>query len=349
MSDMHGGAPNNDHHVSDHVSSHAPAAGKTRDPLKSMAAGAGLSILALLVVVSIVLTIGVYKLGWNNPATDVLTHALPLPAASVNGDKIAFSQFQDDVNTVHRYFAKIKEKNGGVAQQPEPTEEQIRAGVMDRLIQMEILKQQAAKYDIKVTDEEVDAEFEKFQQSGQSEDPAGEIQDLYGWSLTQFKDKVMRPYLLQEKLTAALGEDESLNADAKKQAEDILARVKDGADFAEEARQHSADPGSASEGGELGWFEPGVMVTEFEEAAFALEPNEISDLVRTQFGFHIIKTEEVEKDKDGAVTKVRAAHILIPLPSLDSFLQQKTEEAEIKKYVSVKSAEEVMAESGLAE
>lgn len=77
----------------------------------------------------------------------------------------------------------------------------------------------------------------------------------------------------------------------KKQAEDVLARVKKGEDFAALAREFSGD-GSAAEGGDLGWFTREKMVREFSDAAFALKPGETSGLVKTQFGWHIIKLEE---------------------------------------------------------
>jgi parvulin-like peptidyl-prolyl isomerase len=96
-------------------------------------------------------------------------------------------------------------------------------------------------------------------------------------------------------------------------AEEVLRRARGGEDFAKLAKEFSTDPGSAEKGGDLGWFGHGVMVPEFDQAAFALKPGEISDIVESKFGYHIIKVEERKTEtKDGKQEdQVHARHILI--------------------------------------
>jgi len=95
-------------------------------------------------------------------------------------------------------------------------------------------------------------------------------------------------------------------------AKSLLDSLRNGADFAALAKKYSQDPGSASSGGDLGWAKRGQFVPEFEHAVFDLKPGEISDIVETQFGFHIIQLLDRRGDQ------VHVRHILIQIPHLQA-------------------------------
>jgi len=116
---------------------------------------------------------------------------------------------------------------------------------------------------------------------------AGEVKKYYEDNIDQYSmpEQVRASHILLK----TEGKDE---AEAKKQAEELLAKVKGGADFAELAKKFSEDEGSRDRGGDLDFFGREQMVPEFSEAAFSLEPGQVSDLVKSNFGYHIIKVAE---------------------------------------------------------
>jgi len=110
--------------------------------------------------------------------------------------------------------------------------------------------------------------------------------------------------------------------EVKKKAEDVLMQVKKGGKFEDLAKKYSEDPGSKDKGGDLSWITQGQTVPEFEKTAFTLSPGQVSDLVKTQYGFHIIKVLEKEtahtKPFDEVKNSLRAPLLLSQADKLAS-------------------------------
>ncbi|RVU21151.1 peptidylprolyl isomerase [Methylobacterium oryzihabitans] len=107
------------------------------------------------------------------------------------------------------------------------------------------------------------------------------------------------------------------------EAKAIAARLKGGEDFAKVAAEVSKDPGSKAEGGDLGWFTKDRMVAPFADAAFKLEAGKISDPVKTQFGWHVIKVEEKRTKPVPSFEEMRE--------QVDAYLTRKTQQEVITK------------------
>jgi peptidyl-prolyl cis-trans isomerase C len=159
-----------------------------------------------------------------------------------------------------------------------------------------------------------------------------EVHDFYASNKGTFEtpEQVRARHIL---VGVAAGDDAAVRAEKRKKAEGLLEQLKGGADFAELAKTGSECP-SAPEGGDLGFFERGRMAPAFEEAAFALKPGELSGVVETEFGYHIIKLEE--RKAAGLVPEEEVA------PKIREFLTaQKTEAAVEEKLKQLRAAAKI--------
>jgi peptidyl-prolyl cis-trans isomerase C len=118
--------------------------------------------------------------------------------------------------------------------------------------------------------------------------------------------------------------DEAQRAQARKKIEEVQQRVKKGEDFAALAKEFSQCPSSA-QGGDLGYFGRGQMAKPFEDAAFAMAPGEVSNIVETNFGFHIIKTVDKKSESVMAYEDVKE--------KLGQYLKQNKLKDQVKVYV----------------
>ncbi len=206
--------------------------------------------------------------------------------------------------------------------------EQITRAALDSLIAFELLYQESERRGVKISAADVDAAIARNRarfRSAQAYDAAlarrgmsaedlrrdtrktlavnrlleqtvwqdiqikpAEIQRFYDENREQFKHpaEIRASHIL---IRVSAGASAAQKEKAKKEAEVLLQQLKQGADFAALARQHSQDPATAKSGGDLGFFSRDTMEASFEKAAFALKPGELSGVVQTPYGFHIIK------------------------------------------------------------
>jgi peptidyl-prolyl cis-trans isomerase C len=248
--------------------------------------------------------------------------------ATVNGTAIEKVAFDREMARVSQQMATIG--------RPIPHEQmaQLKTDIVDNLIDGELLYQESQKENIVVDDATVDEHIatlkkqfpseEKFKETIQgmniSEDeirtdykrgrsielllegkvvkdvslPDGAAKIYYDENPTFFKQpgQVQASHIL---IKVEAGADEAVKAEARKQIEDIQQKIKDGGDFAELAKEFSEGPSNVN-GGDLGLFGRGQMVPPFEEAAFAMEPGQVSDVVETRFGYHLIKLADKKDD-----------------------------------------------------
>lgn len=247
-------------------------------------------------------------------------------ALTVNGEEITKGQIAEEVARLSRQFGgrmspeQMGQMQGALSQQAQ-----------DNLISRILLQQKIEEDGITVSRDEIDARMAEVRGSFGSEEELtnrlammgmtvemleqemetgiaveklialyapteevteSEVRTFYDENTERFQqpDRVKASHIL---LKAGAEDTEATKTLAREEAEGIVAQLDQGADFAQLAREHSACP-SSQKGGDLGFFQRGQMVKPFEDAAFALDVGEVSGIVETQFGYHIIKVTERE-------------------------------------------------------
>ncbi|MGN7477886.1 peptidylprolyl isomerase [Solibacillus silvestris] len=218
--------------------------------------------------------------------------SIGLAACSNTGDEVVVSTSVGDV-TQEEFYNSMKEIAG------------------DQLLQ-QVVVEKILNDKYKVTDKEIEEELATVkEQYGEGYEAA-----LAQSNLTEEMLKTnIRFTLLQEKATKDVEvtdeeiqkyydqASQELNArhilvEDEETAKEIVKKLKDGEDFAALAKENSVDTGTAEKGGELGWFSVGAMVPAFNDAAYALKVDEISEPVKSDFGYHIIQVKEKRAVKD---------------------------------------------------
>lgn len=240
--------------------------------------------------------------------------------------------------------------------------QELKKEVLQNLINLELLYQESQKSGIKVEETAVDEQLNAVKKQFPSDDEFNNAllkmdltetglksQIKKGLAIDQFIDKQFADKItVSEKeaksfydsnpdafkqpgqvkashilITVDPKADEAQKADALKKCEEIQKKVEKGDDFAALAKESSQCPSSAS-GGDLGFFGPGQMAKPFEDAAFALKPGEVSDIVETRFGYHIIKSTEKKPGTTLAFEDVKE--------KLMQFLKQKKLQEQLGEY-----------------
>jgi peptidyl-prolyl cis-trans isomerase C len=287
-------------------------------------------------------------------AAKPLPEKLPDVIAKVNGESVTRTELEDYVRNLE-----------GQAGSPIPADQRDRIyrGVIDQLVGYKLLVQEAKARKVVVADADVDARIAEVKKQFPSEDlfmqtlidrkmtvdqikadarrdmsiarlieaeiaprvavKPGQVEEFYKSNPDKFlqPERVRASHIL---IATAENADAASKAQAKAKAQQILKDVKAGKDFATLARQHSQD-GSAVNGGDLGFFPQGQMVGPFNDAAFSLKPGATSDLVETQFGYHIIRVAEKQPARTVPLEEVR--------PRIEEFLQHQNRESETESFV----------------
>lgn len=237
--------------------------------------------------------------------------------AKVNGDTISQDEFDKNFEMYKKAYESqfgpdIMKKDAG---NDKTFEEVIKENILEKLITEKLITESAKEKNITVTDEEFNEQLKNYEEILGGEEKYKEFLKQNNLTEEYFKDSIKKEMIIDKYKNdyvngLKISEEEAKkhfeeNKDAyvkirashilvktEEEAKKVLEKIQKGEDFHALAATESIDNMSAVQGGDLGFFARGQMVPEFEEAAFSLKPGEVSEIVQTDYGYHIIKVED---------------------------------------------------------
>lgn len=237
--------------------------------------------------------------------------------AKVNGDTISKDEFDKNFEMYKKayesqYGPDIMKKDAG---NDKTFEEVIKENILEKLITEKLITESAKEKNITVTDEELKEQLKNYEEILGGEEKYKEFLKQNNLTEEYFKDSIKKEMTIDKYKSDYVNGLKISEEEAKKyfeenkdsyvkvrashilvkteeEAKKVLDKIKKGEDFHALAATESIDNMSAVKGGDLGFFARGQMVPEFEEAAFSLKPGEVSEIVQTDYGYHIIKVED---------------------------------------------------------
>lgn len=226
--------------------------------------------------------------------------------AIVGGDKITKDSYKDEISFYSAMLA---------------SQQQLKPSIVQMLVQDKLIADDMKKNNVKVDDKELDDKFLQYIQQFGGQEKFDKMLEDYNMSSDKFKETIKKDQIYQkhrdwfEKKHPVSDKDAKKYFDEHKEtlaqvkashilvadentANEVKKKIDDGADFAELAKEYSKDTANSNKGGDLGYFTKDKMVKEFADKAFSMKKGEVSEPVKTSYGYHIIKVDDKKDTAD---------------------------------------------------
>jgi hypothetical protein len=294
---------------------------------------------AVLIIVCIVLVgVLIYGFGANNQITQRSAQIFPYPAAVIDGvNFISLNSLGNNLQAVKRFYENQDFGSIGLKVDFTTSDGQKRLkikqkDVLEKMIENRIIEILANKKGIVLTEDVIVQEVSKqLAQYGNQGDLTDKLQHLYGWTVNDFEEKIVKPDMYKNKLVDKLKQTDSSFVQAKAKIEQAAADLKANKNFVDVVKNYSNGESAKNEG-ELGWFGADQMLPEISVVAFSMKKDEISGVIESFLGYHIIQLED--KKVENGVDKVRLRQIFVRTNSFPDWLLE--QEKKIKIYIPLK-------------
>ena len=295
-------------------------------------------VVAIIIVAGLLFTAwGTYAEGWQNYFVDSVNKIVPFPAVSVGyGNWVTINEYNENVKAMRRFLESKEAAYGGGNfdfSTPDGLKRLaiIKKNILNQLIEGKMIEIIAKKQNISVTDAELaDTTSKIINRDGKQAENIAQLNVLYGWTTEDFKQRVVKNLLYQQKLEDKIKANGELDKKARKKLETVKEKIAAGTNFSDIAKEYSDSP-SKQYGGTLPAFSRDNAPQIISDAAFKLGAGQVSEPIKGEDGWHIIKLEK--KFNESGKEKVEVSHILIKNEELKDWVRERKDEFKVSVYL----------------
>ena len=279
-----------------------------------------------------------YFIGKNNFFSKSANKMLPFPVAIVGAnDLISGKLLADNLTSSRRFYEKQDFSKQGIRIDFSTGDGKQRLSIkekniLNKMIENAIVKKMLKEKGIKVTDEMISQEVDrKILEMGNGAEIQERLFQLYGWNLEKFKERIVRPDLERSKLAEKVLAEEKYFEKTWEKIKLAEEKIKENQNFGDIAKEFSEGE-SAKTSGDLGWFSEEQMLPEISTVIFTMKKGEVSEIIQSQLGLHIVKVED--EKIENSIPMVKVSQVFIRTPSFADWLIKEGTKISVKIMVA---------------
>ncbi|PID52423.1 MAG: hypothetical protein CR972_01920 [Candidatus Moraniibacteriota bacterium] len=290
----------------------------------------------ILVVITLFILAATYVFRVESPVIDSVRKTLHLPAIIVDGVWISVAELEENTMSIKQFYENQDFSTMGIRIDFTTEDGKKRLLIRERkmlnkLIEDIAVEKIAEEWGITLSDEAVKAAMNRpMEQMGTREHVETKLKHLYGWSLDDFGDKVVRGQLLREKVSAKFEKENAVTDDMRTKVEKVQKELNDGRVFADVAMKYSEGQ-TAVDGGVMGWFREEQLQDEIGKNISQMNIGDISDVLETPLGLHIVRVNDISEEESGKL--VHISQIIIKKKTFASFLSDRIIQMKVSEFL----------------
>ena len=292
---------------------------------------------AIFFIITLAILIVTYVFRLESPAINSVRKTLHLPAIIVDGKWISISEIEENTASIKRFYESQDFSPYGIRIDFATEGGKKRLLIQERkmlnkLIEDVAVEKIAQEWGITISDEAVTSAMERpMEEMGTRDGIERKLQDLYGWSLGDFGEKVVRGQLLRDKVAAKFEQENAITNEMREKIVQAKKELDDGRVFSDVATKYS-EGHTAGEGGIMGWFNDKQLQDEIGKSVSNMAAGHYSDVLETPLGVHIVRVNDISQEDDGQKL-MHISQVIVKKKTFAQFLSEEIMQMKVQEFL----------------